>query len=597
MDKINTNLRNAGNKKASAYMLMSVVLFSMLPLILDKSGASSSPFTFGSGLNFGRAIGSLIFLLFCYYYLLADKNIIAAIIRRLGDKSLYYLVFGNFAYVFFALSIKFIAIPVAAILYETWPIFMVLLTAKIFQIDRRYRKVTALNYLLIFLCFLGFAFIIISEIEDFRGILHVSLERKIMYGIALVLIAAIIAAVGRAHSLKWGITLREKLPAAYGGKYSDLQLELFCVVAGIVIAGFFNSALSLVIGFAHGEKLDMWVFCIGIAAGCLINAAASIFIRQANLITDNLTVNAISYLQPVFVLVWLGLFSLIEVPHVDFLIIGTTTIIAANLLLNFEASIRLAYKVLIIALLVCGSVVYLHDGFPLTDYASTVSVSATVFILILSFRMNRLVRRATDEENTIVKLLHNIRGLANTGVIAKDRLNGIIRDLLYIGTHKTPDELYRTYNRLKEKLPDSIPTTHNQMLTEIRADIDILTHSKQQGVNFGELTALGFIGIILVLSLLFFQPPGIVGWEGLLIDMSAFMLAAVVLFLFFNIIDLQRDRYQHIFEENEDSAKSGFSIVFRDATNRLFEQSVSVIVYTVVILAYGWLFWNKWLAV
>ena len=79
-----------------------------------------------------------------------------------------------------------------------------------------------------------------------------------------------------------------------------------------------------------------------------------------------------------------------------------------NLLLNFEAEIRLGYKALILALWFCGTFVYLRQGVVFYDYFNLIEVAVVIFILVLSFRTDRLVRRTTNEENNTIELQQKI---------------------------------------------------------------------------------------------------------------------------------------------------------------------------------------------
>ena len=274
------------------------------------------------------------------------------------------------------------------------------------------------------------------------------------------------------------------------------------------------------------------------------------------------------------------------------MVIGVAAVITANLLLNFTAEIRSAYKALIIALWVCGVLVYLHDGFPLSGYAEVVGVVSTLFILILVFRADRLVRRTTDEENSVFLIYNRLSTLARKGGISEDAKNQLCR----IDEHAKPEQLLDAYRNLKgyfKTTREQHPEYDDDKLDELEAAVDSLAHSKQQGANFGELIALGVITFIMVCALLFFKPPGLFGWDGLFTEISSFLLAAVIVFLFANIFDLQHDRTNAVLRKE----KGGnlYSVAFDDATDRGGERWVSVIVCVAIAVAYIWLFLGKWI--
>ena len=118
---------------------------------------------------------------------------------------------------------------------------------------------------------------------------------------------------------------------------------------------------------------------------------------------------------------------------------------------------------------------------------------------------------------------------------------------------------------------------------------DIIAHSKQ----LGEIIAIGFVGGVFVIALLFFNAPSLSSSDHFFTDLSSFILAAVTLFLFFNIIDLEHDRVSPVLHRPENSQT--YQIVFDDATSRTMQQWISVIASVSIIIAYAWLFWGKWL--
>ena len=74
-------------------------------------------------------------------------------------------------------------------------------------------------------------------------------------------------------------------------------------------------------------------------------------------------------------------------------------------------------------------------------------------------------------------------------------------------------------------------------IIEVRRMVDKLVHSQQQGSRFGELFAIGLLGILIVMGLLFFSEG-----SGAYGDITSFLMSSVVVFLIFIIWDLQKDR-------------------------------------------------------
>ena len=368
--------------------------------------------------------------------------------------------------------------------------------------------------------------------------------------------------------------------------------EIYCTMISLCIQRSIAGIVLLIITFSLGEQLTMRVLWAGLITGVFVVTLGGIAVRQANLLANNLGINSIA--TPFFAVIWLLLFREPKFMNFDFLIIGATAIITANFLLNFEAEIRLGYKALILALWGCGTFVYFRQGVMFYDYFNLIEVAVVIFILVLSFRTDRLVRRTTNEENNTIELQQKI----STFVTNKKMQKKTLDTLLQISAYKTLKGLQNSYNELKNSLTTAKSQIKDKKIfSEILGKIDMLVHSKQQGINFGELTALFILTFITTGGILFLFPSEAKGWAGFFVEMFSFLMASTVLFLFFNILDLQKDRNHPILKNipSQNNQNDNFSIIFRDTQNRNFERWVSIIICISITLAYAWLLWSKWI--
>lgn len=129
-------------------------------------------------------------------------------------------------------------------------------------------------------------------------------------------------------------------------------------------------------------------------------------------------------------------------------------------------------------------------------------------------------------------------------------------------------------------------------LAEAETQLNVIAHSRQQGIEFGELFALIIFGGITVFIGLASR-PGVTGWIGFLVEMLVVLFSSVIVFLIVNVWDLHRDRAGEILEKQQDY--DGYGVVFRDAVNRRFEQTTSIVIGLLVTAAYAALLWHKWL--
>ncbi len=569
--------KNRKQNRAIWLMFFVVILVSLEPLLVSIGDAKKAPFLFVGLWNWFCCIPCVVYLFGCHREKINDSTW-RKVRENCFDKYIVWATAGALSFVLFPVALKFIDVAVATILVETWPLFLIFLLSWFDKEKEKYTKMTAKVWLLLAVALIGFGFIILSQVEGNKNISDYIFDIKVVLGVGAALLVAIGRALMPSCTLKW---CNEQ-----GADNTEADSKFFTVVA-IVIAKLYAGAICFVAGLMLGENPDDIVIMLAIAWG-LIGGVVSILLRFANIVTTNLGVNALIYASPIVALGWLAVFSQVHVPHIELLVIGTMALITANLLINFEADIRLAYRALMIALWACGAVVYLTGGY---DYTGNVEIAATIFILILSFRVDRLVRRTADEENKMLLLFRQLALFVESKKIKPSALD----NLLSIDTHKTRDDLKSAYINLKQHITDAKPgvmPSDEKELAEMEAEIDSLAHSKQQGVHFGEITAISFVGGIFIVALLFFTAPGLAGWDRFFTDISSFVLAAVTLFLIFNILDLENDRKNDVLKLDE--KLKTYQIVFDDATNRSAQQWISLIVSVSIVITYAVLLWLKW---
>ena len=330
--------------------------------------------------------------------------------------------------------------------------------------------------------------------------------------------------------------------------------------------------------------------------GAVAYALANITWRAANMLTDNLGINAMSYATPLVALLWLFVFSQVNVARLDYLIIGAAVIISANLLINFEAEIEFGFKALIISLWACGAVVYLRPAGWVWEgsqgYFAVLGLSATLFTLILAFRVSRFVDRTSYEDNTMYSIFHSLDLLARRGVVADQ----VRENMMSLDAARNIEDTYATYGDIKLNLQSAQSTAQTpddqQTLSQTEASLDSVIHSKQRGNNFGEFFALIVFAVITVAIALLARPEQS-GWTGFLVEMFTFPFCAVIVFLTVNAWDVHRDWLAAVFSRHPESGWYG--VLIRDESSRDFEQWASVVIGLAVTVTYAFLLWDKWL--
>jgi hypothetical protein len=336
----------------------------------------------------------------------------------------------------------------------------------------------------------------------------------------------------------------------------------------------------------------------------VVNALGSVLARVAILQTDDLGLNALGYATPVLALLWLFLFSEVGVARADYLVIGVVAILSVNLLINFQAEIRLGFRSLVLALWAFGTFVYLRDAvieglFPGTwmwagaSCFQALALSATLFILILSFRVARLAGRARGEDRQIFALAQRLEVPVYLRIVD----DGVLEHLGRVDGARATAGVQRAYldarTALSRTVREGLGIADLEYLAETEAMLNDLAYSRHRGIEFGELFALMVFGGVTILLSLFSRPP-VLGWTGVLVDLLAVLFSAVVCFLMVNVFDLRQDRYARVLGRAPDLG--GYMVTFRDSRDRVLEQWLSVAVGLSVAAAFGGLFCHKWLS-
>ena len=574
--------------------MVTVVGFSSVPLLVANGGGTESPFLFTAGLSLGTGLGSALFLAVFFRSVLRSRSVLSLISRRLLSWSLFLVIVNQFVYSLFAWSTRYLDVSVAATLFETWPIFLIVLTAILYRYQARYHKITFSTIWLLVAGFIDFAFVTVSQTGGF-GNSNDSEFIDTMIGLAIIVITALVASLP-AFGFKWGTDLSESLPDEIVGERNPALMEVCCALVAFCIASFAGIGLNAGVGLSISETISVNSFAIAVVSGALVMAPASIAWRAANMVTDNLGINALSYATPIFSLAWLFLFAQVDVARVDFLLIGAAVIITANLLINLEAEIEFGFKALILALWACGAVVYLRpEEWVWVDsegYFGVLGLSATLFTLILAFRVSRFVDRTSYEDNTMYSIFHTLDLLARRGVVT-----GQVREnMMSLDAARNIEDTYTAYGDIKLNLQSAQSTAQTpddqQTLSQTEASLDSVIHSKQRGNNFGEFFALIVFAVITVAMALLARPEQS-GWTGFLVEMFTFPFCAVIVFLTVNAWDVHRDWLAAVFSRDPESGWYG--VLIRDDSNRDFEQWASVVIGLAVTVTYAFLLWDKWL--
>ena len=543
---------------------------------------------------------------------------------------------------------------IAAILFENWSVFFIVLLARLepdeYFLTKRH----------VFLNSVAVSAVVLVVVSDVSPKGENSFGIEIFFGIALILLA-ILFHLQSAPQVTQGKnladpgngvlilpdSLQEALESDVPGVKDRIETTSLFLIHGLA---FLTSSIVALIIFILFELFGVFQGFSGsipvsgafilILAGGMLSLFGGITLARGVIIGKNLAVQSVRYLTPVFALLYiLALsplkntslefakdFSDISEINVSWLIAGVLGIISVGILIQFRGEVqKFGLTAFAIALWLSGLVVFFRDDWQWwvnnidsptrsgLEYFGFVAISATVFALLFGFEVARTTQYIEKEEKLAFSLLRRLELLFptpedqlvqenNFQVLATYR-NGkpvyhkcrTVSDCVVIidSTTKT-NELKEVYNLLLDKLNElKTKPTDNDGYSDASLELNLLTHSKQSGRGTATPLAIIFLGIFTIALSFSLRPPFTTGMNAILVDTFAFLLPATITYLVFYIFDLHYGRKTSIIERETET--SAYKVEFA-SSGSTGETVTGVILIAFVVATYAFLFSLKWLA-
>ena len=318
------------NQTAAGLMLGYVVLQSLVPLFV-AFGAGESPFIFSAAWRIGGLMGCALILRMLFHKMLFSGEVWKVVGARALRFAMILWVVASLNLVLYAWSTQFVDVSVAAALYETWPIFLVIFTGWLFRLEARYRKITQKTIFPFVFALIGIASVIVSQAGGFGSFFSADTGWiNLAIGVALAFGAVGLSTLS-AFGFRWAADLASELSESPDNREPGKgRLELFSTAVGLTICNLTSLPFIASVGFMLNEPISSDALIWGATGGVLVAAVGMTLWRMANLIASNLGINVMGYLAPALALGWLFAFS--RVGDIDFwpLVIGVVLIIGAN---------------------------------------------------------------------------------------------------------------------------------------------------------------------------------------------------------------------------------------------------------------------------
>ena len=258
---------------ANAYMLAAVAMFSALPLIISWGDGGNTPFLFNAAMSAGVVLGCLAFMALRYPSLVFNPASLRLIAIQAIDRRIVLSIAANFNFAFLAWSSRFVDVSISAILFGTWPIFIVIIHDRLYQHRDRYHRLSPQILLLLAVGLVGFAFIIVGQAGGFDNV-ETSGLAEVVIGVCLAVLGAIATACN-AFGFHWGTDLADDIPAEMRQGISHESLEFFGLLVAFLIANAVSGLLNSMAGISSGEVMDFRSLFIAVVGTVGVTLAIS----------------------------------------------------------------------------------------------------------------------------------------------------------------------------------------------------------------------------------------------------------------------------------------------------------------------------------
>ena len=331
--------RPAARRPGALRQMTAAVLFmAAIPLAFSLGGAAAgSPLLFNS---VWRAAVAFV----CLLYLLPGgkprKNrrrnrrasLLRQALRRTPHRYLLLASVGNLEYLLFVYSLRFIDVSLTTVIYESWPLMLILVTAHLYRSDRRYRQ-PSLRKLLpaLLLTMSGCLLAAYSQHGGIGGSADGIMKTAAGSGLALgsALLAPLLA-----FGFQWasGVSRERHEP----GEPPDQEDEIRLAVWAFMLSSLTVAAITGAAGLVAREQLGWHGAAIALAGGGLLNAAGGIAWRRAHFLAQDVRIHAMAYFIPAAAICFLLLAGQGAVAQPWLLAGGVAAVIAGNLFLNLK---------------------------------------------------------------------------------------------------------------------------------------------------------------------------------------------------------------------------------------------------------------------
>ena len=377
------------NLKAIIALLLAVLALSLVPLVIKLAASESNPFTFATTQTMAQIVVLIVYLRVTAKARFGTtrlreivgtpKNLVVSShtrrsyaptdsqqtntlqINYLRSKRIWnrlvvwahtpllWAVVVGLEYSLLSWSARYIETAVSSIIYGIWPLVMMYALVYLSRdvAGAQQYHIFLQKKILTGLAVVGIIFVAYGQIDTSKPLL----SDEMLLNIAAMLIAfvaAVLNAMNPAMTIHFSDLLYQIAPCRKSIDQNEVaQQKLWLSICAVTAGRILSLPLNITIGFIlfKGDiSITLPAFLAAIGVGVVLLPAASILLRLANLSISDLSINALCYAEPVFSLIWIMIFTVIDVPRFDLFIVGAGIIAVTNILIQVVPDINLGTR-------------------------------------------------------------------------------------------------------------------------------------------------------------------------------------------------------------------------------------------------------------
>lgn len=449
----------------------------------------------------------------------------------------------------FAAALAFADPTVVTVVFEMWPVWFGL-----FCLRRRPAGSRGTPQVLLMLA-IGAVAVSFAVLSD-EGRLALSWAGGSVLGLLIAVAAAVFAAGATAAQQQMGEDQRDG---------SEVRDSTAVSMAGTAAAQAALALLLAVVGLAVSRDVSiLTVRGLAFAALCATAQVAGLWCQQRSLHDarrseshDDASVIGLFYLAPIGALTLLAGFADTHIARPDMLIVGAAGVVALNMVMHLDPEIADArqrggghgYKASVLALWGAGATVLFRDDWlpaswqvwSVVEYWGLVGALITVFVLIWSFRQNRLYDRRQKLGSMMLRLHRRLEMLGRRGLMPAGEAERCAAHLRVIDSERNPDRLNDAYLGLRGLLmrrAAAADSEGDETLTGLLSEAEEFAHLRRQDRDFAETAMLAAFAALTCAVAVFARPADTLApfgrWAH---DSASTIIAAAFLFLAFDLVD------------------------------------------------------------